>query len=514
MCLVFEATWQTFLKKLNNWKSIAVWFSLGLLYFHENTASVIVQQKIQNRHTRLNAHRISQNTPCLSGPWKAHTRWNALNKELFSGVNKRNTLSKIKIDQNCGEMRSIKMSVNLYRILEFTFRNIRQTTAYSTDSRTSKLPKGILGWASGAESSERRSPLRRKYSMTVTLCPQPTICAVGSPQVCQSPSASWLEDPLSPPPASESRTLPRPFNPAAPPWLLAPSSPPWLVSPPAPPGSLVPPPLWLCQAPPSLWLHLGPLSLWLPDPHLCLGRLSHLLRLGPPDPPSRPGSPPRASPPPPPPPSVGPMESSALPPPWLLPLSATPWAAIMAVAWVPPGSSCSCSCLSPPWLLPPPGPPWLLLSSPWILPPSSPPWTLLVVLLPVIRPPPEPPPACLPASPLPSPVTIPYPLLCPPKSPSVPPFVVPVARGRAFREGGELSHLKELFCCVSFPMCSVWPNFPSCLIIVIFFQVCHQLLSSALLFKLCLVHSLSSGLLRPYVCILPVRPVFALLWIY
>ncbi|KAI2650476.1 Nitrite reductase (NADH) large subunit [Labeo rohita] len=34
--------------------------------------------------------------------------------------------------------------------------------------------------------------------------PQPTICAVGSPQVCQSPSASWLEDPSSPPSASES----------------------------------------------------------------------------------------------------------------------------------------------------------------------------------------------------------------------------------------------------------------------------------------------------------------------
>ncbi len=38
-------------------------------------------------------------------------------------------------------MRSIKTSVNLYRILGFTFRNIRQTIAYSTDSRTSKLPK-------------------------------------------------------------------------------------------------------------------------------------------------------------------------------------------------------------------------------------------------------------------------------------------------------------------------------------------------------------------------------------
>ncbi|KAL0164026.1 hypothetical protein M9458_039779, partial [Cirrhinus mrigala] len=32
--------------------------------------------------------------------------------------------------------------------------------------------------------------------------PQPTICAVGSPWVCQFPSPSWLEDPSSPPPAS------------------------------------------------------------------------------------------------------------------------------------------------------------------------------------------------------------------------------------------------------------------------------------------------------------------------
>ncbi len=52
-------------------------------------------------------------------------------------------------------MRSIKTSVNLYRILEFTIRNIRQTIAYSTDSRTRKLPKSILGWASGAERIER-----------------------------------------------------------------------------------------------------------------------------------------------------------------------------------------------------------------------------------------------------------------------------------------------------------------------------------------------------------------------
>ncbi|KAL0150803.1 hypothetical protein M9458_053885 [Cirrhinus mrigala] len=42
--------------------------------------------------------------------------------------------------------------------------------------------------------------------------PQPTICAVGSPRFCQSPSASWLEDPSSPPPASESTGLPHPSS--------------------------------------------------------------------------------------------------------------------------------------------------------------------------------------------------------------------------------------------------------------------------------------------------------------
>ncbi|KAL0158486.1 hypothetical protein M9458_046562, partial [Cirrhinus mrigala] len=56
--------------------------------------------------------------------------------------------------------------------------------------------------------------------------PQLAICAVESPRVCQSPSVSWLEDPLFLPPASESRTPPWPVDPVAPPWLLAPSSPP------------------------------------------------------------------------------------------------------------------------------------------------------------------------------------------------------------------------------------------------------------------------------------------------
>ncbi|KAL0151521.1 hypothetical protein M9458_053173 [Cirrhinus mrigala] len=82
--------------------------------------------------------------------------------------------------------------------------------------------------------------------------PQPTICAVGSPRVCQSASALGLEDPSFPPPASESCTPPRPSDPAAPPRLSAPLSPPSHIGPLAPPGSIVPPaPPWLVIIPPT-----------------------------------------------------------------------------------------------------------------------------------------------------------------------------------------------------------------------------------------------------------------------
>ncbi|KTF93425.1 hypothetical protein cypCar_00014291 [Cyprinus carpio] len=88
------------------------------------------------------------------------------------------------------------------------------------------------------------------YCTTTEAHPQPTICDVGSPQFCQSPSALWLEDLLSPPPASETQTLPWPVNPTAPPWLLAPS-PPWPISPPALLGYLVPALPWSIADPPA-----------------------------------------------------------------------------------------------------------------------------------------------------------------------------------------------------------------------------------------------------------------------
>ncbi len=84
-------------------------------------------------------------------------------------------------------------------------------------------------------------------SVSLSAHPQLTICGVGSQLVCQSPAplALSLEDPSTPPSASEAQTLPQSCDPVAPPWLPAPSSPPEPVSPPAPPGSLVPPaPPW------------------------------------------------------------------------------------------------------------------------------------------------------------------------------------------------------------------------------------------------------------------------------
>ncbi|KAI2653700.1 hypothetical protein H4Q32_014026 [Labeo rohita] len=101
----------------------------------------------------------------------------------------------------------------------------RETVPQSSQKRAS-VPRG-----------SSKSPEAHKFPCSNPLLPppllssgspsahtQPTICAVGSPWVYQSPSVLWLEDPLSPPPASESRTPPQLVDPAPPPWLLAPYS--------------------------------------------------------------------------------------------------------------------------------------------------------------------------------------------------------------------------------------------------------------------------------------------------
>ncbi len=69
---------------------------------------------------------------------------------------------------NPAQMRSIKTSANLYRILEFAFRNISleklllslfHILELANDQRAALEQR----WVSGEESSERRSPLWRKY---------------------------------------------------------------------------------------------------------------------------------------------------------------------------------------------------------------------------------------------------------------------------------------------------------------------------------------------------------------
>ncbi|KAI2649080.1 Mitochondrial intermediate peptidase [Labeo rohita] len=160
--------------------------------------------------------------------------------------------------------------------------------------------------------------------------PQPTICAVGLPRVCQSPLALWLEDSLSPP--TDHRPSGSTMSPSS---LLSAVVCQFTISAglPCPPGStpVSRPPsatsglhssgyassLQLCQASLSLQLLLLPLSLQL---HRGLPEtlpLPPALLL-----------------------SVSPLELSVLPP-WLLPLSTPLWVAFMAVAWGPPDPSCS-----------------------------------------------------------------------------------------------------------------------------------------------------------------------------
>ncbi|KAI2645723.1 Nucleolar protein 9 [Labeo rohita] len=238
--------------------------------------------------------------------------------------------------------------------------------------------------------------------------PQPTICAVGSLQVCQSPSVSWLEDSSSLPPASESRT------PLGPPtqWLHPGSQLPRLHRRPsahqlpwAPsslrlhlgrllsrhrlrtlllPLRLIAPSHQLRWAPLSLQLHLSPLSLQLrrgpPEHRLRLGRQSLGLRLGPPDPLCRPGSSVSASG------STSTCSASVSRPPGVVSPSST---------MAPPSVSSTMGYHNGCGL----GLTWLLLlrvpSVSSLAPPSVVSTMDFVVLLPGVRPPPKPPPTMI-----------------------------------------------------------------------------------------------------------------------
>ncbi|KAI2656688.1 ATP-dependent helicase brm [Labeo rohita] len=241
--------------------------------------------------------------------------------------------------------------------------------------------------------------------------PQLTICAVGLLQVCQSSSASWLEDPSSTPSASESWTPPRPSDPAAPPRLSLSS----LVSTVArrstsstglhrpfgsapvcrhptfasglhssgcvsslrPTGSvelLHPSGTVLCRSGSAadLWISASALVARALGSTLALRILcvtqDHRLSV------STSGSTTTCSA------SVGPPHGVVSPSSTMAPPS------IGSTVGLHHGSSCSSPLLSPPWLLPPSSPPWTI---------PSPPWTPSFALLPGVRPMPKPPPKTL-----------------------------------------------------------------------------------------------------------------------
>ncbi len=287
--------------------------------------------------------------------------------------------------------------------------------------------------------------------------PPSSRCAEQKPEPTadgKSPSALWLEDPLSPPPDSESWTPSRPIDPAAPPWLLAPSSPPW----PSvhqirrAPSSLqlhlgqssaicrlgtpllwlrfVPLSLCLCQAPPYLPLHHG-----IPYPRF--GCWSQLHRLGSPDPPHHPSSSALRL-------CFG-LHHHLLRRRWSAPGVGSPFSIMVPPSGSTVGYHYGCG-LGPAWLL--------LLQVPHVL--SLAPPSVSSTLDSVCHPPPGFPSStrtsssfvCQPfAGPCHHPFSTPCVLLL--SSPLLPPFIS-VPRGHAFREGVEMSYTWT-FCCVFSP---------------------------------------------------------------
>ncbi|KAL0197785.1 hypothetical protein M9458_006325, partial [Cirrhinus mrigala] len=95
----------------------------------------------------------------------------------------------------------------------------RGSVPKSSQERTS-VPKGSPESPEAHKCPLSRPPLPLPplSSSSHSAHPQPTICAVGSLQICQSLSTSWLVG--SPVLIPKSRTPPRPVDPAAPSWSL------------------------------------------------------------------------------------------------------------------------------------------------------------------------------------------------------------------------------------------------------------------------------------------------------
>ncbi len=177
-------------------------------------------------------------------------------------------------------------------------------------------------------------------------CPPTHSCLL---HCCRLAAPLWSEFPMTPSPTSEARTPPRPFEPPAPPWLLAHSFQPWPICPLAPLDSLVPPaPLWSGIDPPVPQVSTRPAA---PRPFVPLAPSGSFI----------PSAPPQSSVAP-----APPRISGSPSPPRSPVLSAPPWS---------PGSSLLLflyGSLSPPQTPPPPAPPLLVgplesaaITSPW-----------------------------------------------------------------------------------------------------------------------------------------------------
>ncbi|KAL0158572.1 hypothetical protein M9458_046648, partial [Cirrhinus mrigala] len=115
-----------------------------------------------------------------------------------------------------------------------------------TLTTTEVVPLSLVLPLLGVPPSLPLPPPLHQSSLSPPLLSLPSELSLGSPWVCQIPCLRL-------------QLLPRPIDPAAPPWFLAPSSPPRPISPPAPLGSLSS--TIRCLKAPLFRLHLIPPAL-------------------------------------------------------------------------------------------------------------------------------------------------------------------------------------------------------------------------------------------------------------